>query len=284
MSFKKFFKEINKLAEDGFFDKMSPNKQKKLNSIISSYLKDYKHSYYRNINAVIPATLNKGYIWYKDKGFTKNNKGLRGWRLEKVKKALREALKTRIRYSLNLIKTQNESTMAKLRNRFLDWVEVESGSGKKESIQKTMKVAETLKKKDKHMKMILRDQSRKMIGNFDNIVALEYGAIGFFWKTRRDNRVVGNPAGKYPGVGTSKHQDHYDRENKFYFYHNTWVIKNRYVATKAKNFYWADFEDGLPGQPINCRCFAYNIYSLDDIPRELLSKKGLAYLEKQRSK
>lgn len=274
-----FFREIAELVENGFFDSMNITKQKKANALIDSYLRDYVRRSFKRATSLTTTDLNRAYIWYKEKGFTKNNKGLRGWRLVKTKPLLREELKRRIHFSLSLISTHNEQTASRLRARFLDWIENRGQDGKKQPLRETLKAGDLFQKRDKHMKMVLGDQTRKLIGNFDNIVAQEYQAIGFFWKTRRDRKVVGNPAGKYPGQGNPKHGDHYVRQDKFYFFHSTWAIKKGLVNTKHKNFRWADFEDGMPGQPINCRCYAYNIYELDDIPEELLTEKGEAYIK-----
>lgn len=279
--FWQFFGEIRQLEEDDYLNNLSENKLKKLYSILSRYIRSYNSALYRHINAQIPRDLRKEYKWYTERGFLRNNKGLRGWRLEKLRPRFRKTLRERIQNSLMLIKTQNESRMNSLHSRFLNWLTDRNNDSKnKKSLKEAMQVSKLAQKKDKHFKMILADQTRKMISNFDNIVAEEYDALGFFWKTRRDNRVTGNPTGKNP-KGNEMHGDHYHRQDKFYFYHNTWAIKNKFINTKHKNFKWADFEDGLPGQPINCRCYAYNIYELEDIPQELLSKKGIEYTQKK---
>lgn len=249
--------------------------QRELNTSLKAFL-------YRNFaqkQAKILRILRKAYLDYGSKGFLKNNKGLKGWRLNELKPVFRKQLRERINFTLNLVKTQDTQRMSILQSRFLGWLSgQDSEATKKPNLRESLKVEKLIRKNDKHYNMILKDQTRKMISNFDNIVAEHYKALGFFWKTRRDNRVVGNPSGKNP-KGNEAHGDHYDREGKFYFYKDNWAVRQGLINKSSKDFHWAEFEDGLPGQPINCRCYAYNIYELEDIPKTLLSKKGEAYLE-----
>lgn len=273
--------KIDELIELGYFDTMTEKKQEHLMSLFEEYEKKNKLAFLRFISGKNIRSLRQAYKAYTNRGFAQNNKGLRGWRLEKVKPRMREALKSRILHSLSLIKTQNEQRMQSLKGSFLNWIFDRHARGKEAgSLRTSLNPTKELAKRDRHVKMILGDQTRKLLNNFDAIVAEEYQALGFFWRTRRDDRVVGNPTGKYPGRGNKKHEDHFHRQNKFYFYHNTWAIKKKLINTKTKNFKWADFEDGMPGQPINCRCHAYNIYELEDVPKEFLSEDGVKFLEK----
>ena len=249
--------------------------QRELNSSLKSFL-------YRNFaqkQAKVLKSLRSAYLYYGTKGFAKNNKNLKGWRLNRLKPLLRKQLRERINASLSLIKTLDANRMNVLQTRFLGWLTSQNNEGTGQpKLREVMGVEKLIRKNDKHYNMILKDQTRKMIGNFDNIIAEQYNALGFFWKTRRDNRVVGKPSGKNP-KGNKMHGDHYDREGKFYFYKANWATKRGLINKSHKDFHWAVFEDGLPGQPINCRCYAYNIYELEDVPRELLSEKGKEYLE-----
>ena len=271
--FKGFLLKIKQLEKDNYLDNLSASKIKKLNSLLLNYISRYNDKFLNENNSKITKELREVYSLYSLKGFMKNNKGIKGYKIFKLKKRFRKKLRERILNSLLLIKTQNNETMQKLNNRFLNWIQKRD-----KPIQKELDLNNTINTKDKHVKMILKDQTRKMIGNFDNIVAEEYKALGFYWKTRRDNRVVGNPAGKYP-LGNEKHNDHFHRQDKFYFYHNTWALEKKLINTKNKDFKYADFQDGMPGQSINCRCYAYNIYELNDVPTEFLNEKGKKYLK-----
>lgn len=82
-------------------------------------------------------------------------------------------------------------------------------------------------------KLIARDQVGSLNGELTRVRQESVGATTYVWRTARDERVRGNPDGKYPDADPS----HWDREGQV--------------------FSWDDPpEDGQPGQAINCRCSA----------------------------
>lgn len=81
--------------------------------------------------------------------------------------------------------------------------------------------------------LIARDQAASFNGDLNRIRQTAMGVTEYVWSTSLDERVRGNPEGKYPNARPS----HWDRE--------------------GKTFKWSNPpEDGHPGQPINCRCTA----------------------------
>jgi SPP1 gp7 family putative phage head morphogenesis protein len=81
--------------------------------------------------------------------------------------------------------------------------------------------------------LIARDQAASFNGSLNRIRQVAMGVTEYVWSTSMDERVRGNPEGRYPNARPS----HWDRE--------------------GKRFKWSDApEDGHPGQPINCRCTA----------------------------
>lgn len=82
-------------------------------------------------------------------------------------------------------------------------------------------------------KLIARDQAASFNGDLNRIRQQAMGVTKYVWSTSLDERVRGNPDGRYPNARPS----HWDRE--------------------GKTFKWSDPpSDGHPGQPINCRCTA----------------------------
>lgn len=93
-------------------------------------------------------------------------------------------------------------------------------------------------------RLIARDQVGKLYGQINAARQQDLGVTKFVWRTMRDERVRGDPDGKYPKAEPS----HFDREGKVYSY--------------------ADPPDGeIPGEPINCRCYPEPVF--DDILGEL---------------
>lgn len=85
----------------------------------------------------------------------------------------------------------------------------------------------------KRAALIARDQAAKFNGNLNRIRQQQIGVTDYIWWTMQDERVRGNPTGKYPKARPS----HWDRHGKTF----------RYADAPA---------DGNPGEPINCRCIA----------------------------
>lgn len=88
--------------------------------------------------------------------------------------------------------------------------------------------------------LIARDQVGKVTARVGEHRQRALGVVRYRWVTSRDERVRGNPAGRYPDARPSHH------------------------ARDGKVFDWsAAPDDGHPGEPINCRCIAEPV--LDDI-------------------
>lgn len=85
----------------------------------------------------------------------------------------------------------------------------------------------------KRAELIARDQAAKFNGNLNRIQHQRIGVTKYVWWTMQDERVRGNPDGKYPRARPS----HWDRHGKTF----------RYADAPS---------DGNPGEPINCRCIA----------------------------
>lgn len=81
--------------------------------------------------------------------------------------------------------------------------------------------------------LIARDQAASFNGDLNRIRQTRMGVTEYQWSTSLDERVRGNPEGRYPNARPS----HYARE--------------------GQTFRWdKPPSDGHPGQPINCRCVA----------------------------
>ena len=86
--------------------------------------------------------------------------------------------------------------------------------------------------------LIARDQVATMNMQVTKQRAADLDVKQFVWRTMEDQRVRGNPSGRYPKANPS----HYVRNGKTYN--------------------WSDgagARDTFPGQAINCRCFAMNV-------------------------
>lgn len=96
-------------------------------------------------------------------------------------------------------------------------------------------------------KLIARDQTSKIHTAVNQARNEEAGIEEYIWRTARDGRVVGNPAGLYPEVSNKTvHGNHYARE--------------------GKKFRWdRPPEDGHPGTGINCRCIPEPVIDMTNL-------------------
>lgn len=98
---------------------------------------------------------------------------------------------------------------------------------------------------DRRAQFIARDQTASLSSALNSVRQQENGIDEYTWHNSRDNRVVGNPGGKYP-KGNQAHGNHWDREGKTY----SWSSPPH---------------DGHPGQAIGCRCIAKPKLNLDKL-------------------
>ena len=94
-------------------------------------------------------------------------------------------------------------------------------------------LAERIEINRNRAKLIARDQTGKLNAQLTQLRQQSVGVKRYIWRTVGDERVRGNPVGRYSGATPS----HFSRE--------------------GKTFKWASPpNDGHPGQPIQCRCYA----------------------------
>jgi uncharacterized protein with gpF-like domain len=103
-------------------------------------------------------------------------------------------------------------------------------------------------------KLISRDQTAKAVSTYSHMRMQNIGIVGYKWMTSKDERVAGNPSGKYPDVDPRSkfHGNHWERHGKYFLFH---PMKNPPKAPDGKPFRQPP-PDGAPGMGIQCRCFA----------------------------
>lgn len=100
--------------------------------------------------------------------------------------------------------------------------------------QITEKILERFEVSRSRAKLIARDQTAKLNGDLTERRQVAAGVTGYIWRTSLDERVRGNPAGKYPNARPS----HWIKEGKSFKWNNP------------------PADTGHPGQDYQCRCTA----------------------------
>jgi hypothetical protein len=103
--------------------------------------------------------------------------------------------------------------------------------------------------------LIARDQANKMVGQMNKVRAQKSGSVGYEWNNVGDQRVRGNPNGKYPDAKSN----HWDRQGQYFLWEKS---ANPPIAPDGKPFRQPP-KEGPPGSEINCRCWADPVFVFD---------------------
>ena len=111
-------------------------------------------------------------------------------------------------------------------------------------------------------KVIARDQTKKLNTELNRHRQQAIGTEIYIWRTVRDQRVVGNPAGVSP-KGSDAHKNHFVMEGKYC----KWDDPTVYSTDKGKT--WkkrtGEMPHNHPGQDIQCRCNAEPVIDMQRI-------------------
>jgi len=144
--------------------------------------------------------------------------------------ALEGILQAHVRENVRLIKSIPEKHFGEIERIVMDGVR--KGKGIKEITDEITAVYPS-----KTAGLIARDQCGSFCGALSREQHRQAGLKTYIWRNMQDERVRGNPMGKYPSAKPS----HWDREGKVF----AWDEANGEIPT-----------DGHPGFPIACRCWA----------------------------
>lgn len=107
--------------------------------------------------------------------------------------------------------------------------------------------------------LIARDQTLKLYGNLNQLRQTNTGLVWYIWKTVEDERVRGNPSGKYPKARPS----HFSLNNKICRWDNPTVYADSLKAAEAGQWKKRESIKGVllpPNQDFQCRCSAEAVF------------------------
>ena len=125
-------------------------------------------------------------------------------------------------------------------------------------------ISEPVKELPKKERMVIADQTRKMITNMDVIVAKEAGAIGYYWHSLY----------RVPGYRYRESHKHLDMDGVFVILRDSWAYQQGLI--KKGNQIFSD-QIERPGELPNCKCSPKYVYSMTDVPKDCLTIKGLEF-------
>lgn len=194
-------------------------------------------------------------------GVLKAAPGVARFTIERVRPALRAELDRRILASASLIKLNREEAMEKTLRRFQGWATSIPVGGSAEPEKK--KAVEGVRKAMSGLpfveRRVLIDQGHKLTSAVNTTVAVGGGAVAAIWHSN------------YRQSGYDYRPDHKERDDHVYLVRGSWAQEKGLVKPGAVG-YTDDITQ--PAEEPFCRCRFQYIFSLRNLPDDMLTVKG----------
>lgn len=189
------------------------------------------------------------------------HQGISPFTLQKIKPYLRAELDRRIMVSADLIKLNRQQVIDKTLARFKGWsTSIPAGGSTTTSRRETGKeVRKALAQLPFQERRVLIDQGHKLTASINQVVAADGGAIALIWHSH------------WRQAGYAYREDHKERDGKVYLLRGTWATQRGLLRPGETGYY--DTVTAV-GEEIFCRCYAEYVYSLRQLPPDMLTKKG----------
>lgn len=200
----------------------------------------------------------------------RHHPGVSRWTLDKVKPQLRAELDRRRMMSANLIKLNREKMIDQVNQRFTAWASSVPVGGTDAIDKVTVKtdIRKSLKSLPFEERRVHVDQAHKFVSNLNNIVANDAGALAARWHSHWRQR------------NYNYRRDHKDRDDQVYIVRGNWALERGLMRVSGHLF---TDEITMPGEEVYCRCHYQYIYSLQDLPADMLTQHGQDELKRVRA-
>lgn len=186
--------------------------------------------------------------------------------IEKLKPEFRAELERRIFVSANLIKLNREEAIERTIQRFQGWVSSIPAGGARptDRVARKKQLIHAMPKMDYITRRVAIDQGHKLAANIKYVFAMQGNPIAFFWHSN------------WRRPGYDYREDHKERDELYYMVRDNWAIKAGLV--KPLNGFYDEIT--AAAEEVNCSCQVFPIYAWQKLPREYLTEKGIAELER----
>lgn len=207
-------------------------------------------------------------------GMLKRHAGIPVFTIHHLQPKMRAELDRRILASVDLIKLNREKAVTTTLSRFSGWASSipPAETIALRGIQGTMlKTAQHIQKSalqmDYEARRVMIDQGHKLIANIDNVVATNNNAIAARWHSHW----------RRPGYDYRK--DHKERDELIYMIRGNWAQEKGYIKPGP-----AGYLDDVtqPGEEVFCSCYVTYLYNLRSVPADMLTQKGVKFMESVR--
>lgn len=197
----------------------------------------------------------------------RRNPAVSRFTLERVRPELRAELDRRIMASAELIKRNREEMMATTLRRFAGWATSVSIGGD-EGIRKNpvkSHIRKALTSLPFAERRVAIDQGAKLASALTDTLATGGGALAGQWRQHHT---------RYP------REVHTERNGRWYLVRDSWAHRAGLVKPIPENGYVDEHE--RPGQLVYCRCTFLYVFTLRQLPDEMLTQRGRDELERVR--
>ena len=220
---------------------------------------------YRRLDGVYKDLVtNKGLL----KKYPKMDKGS----FDRAKDEILRRLALRKFVGADLIERNYKESIDTVVRRFVGWASSVPAGGIKEldRAEEKKKIQKAISDVDAEGKFIVRDQMHKFQTEIEEILSVEGRAIAARWHSQW----------RVPGYNYREKHKHIDVSGEFFVIRDNWAMKNRLMKLSGRKYV-----DSIvrPGMEPNCKCVYEYIYSLSDLPEDMLTAKGRSSIATNKS-
>lgn len=210
-------------------------------------------------------------------GALKRHPGISRFDISMIDNSLRAELDRRILAATDLIKLNRTGAVNKTVQRFSGWAtsipvkEYVGGGISSSSTGNVVNLGGAIIKDaltlDFEARRVAIDQGHKLVANIDNIIANHNNAIAARWHSH------------WKQSHYDYRKDHKERDEKVYLIRGNWAKQKGYVKPGSAGYL---DEITQPGEEVFCRCYVTYIYNLRSVPADMLTQKGVQFMESVR--
>lgn len=212
----------------------------------------------RTLNVV----LLKAYTRATGSALAKRHKGIDEYTLAAIKPKLRHLLDDRIMANADLIRLNREEAITKTLRRFAGWAtSIPTGGTKDRAVRRKAKgdIRKGIAGLPYVERRVVIDQGHKLSAAIHEVVAVDGGAIAGIWHSH------------WREAGYDFRPEHKARDGKFYVVPGNWAL-DKGLMKLAGHEYTSQIT--APGEEPFCRCYLEYVYTLRDLPDDMLTAKG----------
>lgn len=214
------------------------------------------------VAATLQSSLGGLYKRYIDDGaMLRQSPGISRYSIDRVKPQLRAELNRRIAASAQLIKLNREEAIQKTLRRFSGWASSipDGGSNVVDKRETKADIKKSLRQLPFEERRVLIDQGHKFVASLSETVASNSNAIAAIWHSH------------WRQLNYKYRPDHKARAGKVYTLRGNWAQEKGLMKAGP-----AGYIDDItrPAEEPYCRCYYQWVYSLRDLPEDMLTAKG----------